>query len=445
MKRISLRANILLLASLPLGACASGMPTPSVDADDIPALEAAAAAAPESADTLTLLGVAYYDAARFDDAARVLTRAVSAADAQPLAYLYLGLTSEAGESWQAASDAYKVFLAEAPSDSRVRPDVVQRIALVERQLMAQQLVAMLAQEDVLARQAAVPLSVAVFPFRVVTDDPRYQPLQAALADMVTTDLGIPGTLQLLERSRIQALVQEMALSLAGYTDAGSGARVGRLMRAQHVVQGSVVLLGDERLRLEMGVVDPTAGERLGQASDEAALADIFDAEKRLVIEVLGLLGVTITAAEREAIEENRTGSLLALLSYGEGLDAMDRGDFGAASAAFENAARIDPGFQAAQTRGAQAAGLQRAAQTTGSQIAAIAQAELPAAVPETPASGLVDQVGADVNRSGADDYAAGGENAEVASTPTIDDQNTNSVGGTSTVRVRIPLDNPNPQ
>ena len=445
MKRISLRVTTLLLASLPLGACASGMQRPSVGADDVPALEAAAATSPESADTLTLLGVAYYHAARFDDAARVLTRATAAVDAEPLAYLYLGLAHEEGEAWQAASAAYTTFLANAPADSRVRPDVVQRLALVERRLMAEQLVAMLAQEDVLARQAAAPRSVAVFPFRVVTDDARYEPLQAALADMVTTDLGIPGTLQLLERSRIQALVQEMALSLAGYTDPASGARVGRLMRAEHVVQGSVVLLGDERLRLEMGVIDPAAGERLGEAVDEAALADIFDAEKQLVLEVLELLGVTLTAAEREAIEENRTASLLALLSYGEGLEAMDRGDFGAARAAFENAARIDPGFQAAQTRGAQAAGLQQASQTTGTQIAAAAQAELPAAMPETPGSGLVDQVGADVNRSGADDYAAGGGEAEVPSTPTIDDQNTNSVGGTSVVRIPLDLPNPNPQ
>ena len=116
------------------------------------------------------------------------------------------------------------------------------------------------------------------------------------------------------------------------------------------MQGSVVLLGGERLRLEMAVVDPALAERQGEAADEAALADIFDAEKQLVLEVLALLGVTLTAAEREAIEENRTGNLLALLSYGEGLEAMDRGDYGAASAAFENAARIDPGFQAALQR-----------------------------------------------------------------------------------------------
>lgn len=442
MNRISLQLATLLLAGVPVVACAGGMQAPSVGAGDIPALEAAVAAAPESADTLMLLGVAYYNADRHDDAARALGRAVAAEDASPIAHLYLGLAHEAREDWQAASAAYTAFLAD-PSDSRVRADISQRIALVERHLMEQQLRDMLAQEDVLALQAPAPRSVAVFPFRVVADDPRYEPLQVALADMVTTDLGIPGTLQLLERAQIQALVQEMALSLAGYTDASSGARVGRLMRAEHVVQGSVVLLGDERLRLEMAVVDPAAAQRQGAATDEAALEDIFDAEKELVLQVLALLGVTLTDAEREAIEENRTGSLLALLSYGEGLEALDRGDFAAATAAFENAVRIDPGFQAAQTRGAQASGLQEAAQTTTSQIAAAAQAELPVAAPEVPGSTLVDQVGADVNRSGADDYAANEPDAGVVDTNTIDDQNSNAAADPDPTSIRIVLDNPN--
>ena len=441
MNRINLRFAIPMLAVLALAGCAGGMQTPAVGAGDVPALEAAVEATPGSADTLTLLGIAYYDAGRHDDAARVLTRAAAMPDVGPYAHLYLGLTHEAREDWQAASDAYATYLADAP-ESSVRRDIELRMPLVERHLMEAELRTMLAQEDVLARQTPAPGSVAVFPFRVVSDDPRYEPLQVALADMVTTDLGIPGALQLLERAQIQALVREMALTLAGYTDASSGARVGRMMRAEHVVQGSVVLLGGERLRLEMAVVDPALAERQGEASDEAALADIFDAEKQLVLEVLALLGVTLTAAEREAIEENRTGNLLALLSYGEGLEAMDRGDYGAASAAFENAARIDPGFQAAQTRSTQAAGLQQAAQTSGSQIAAAAQAEVPAVTLAVSTTGLVDQVGADVNRSGADDYAEEAPEA-VGDTPPIDDQNSNSVGGTSGTRIPIVLDNPN--
>lgn len=440
-----IRSTLTIGVATLLGACATGMEAPEVGMSDVPALEAAVQAAPTDADALTRLGVAYHNAARYTDAVATLDRAVATGEAPPVAHLYLGLSHESLEQWQLASDAYAAYLADA-SDGRASDQIRQRIGLVERMIMEQELRAMLEQEAALAAQPAQPRTVAVFPFRVVSDDPRYEPLEAALADMVTTDLGIPGALQLIERTRIQALVREMALTLGGYVDPSSGARVGRLMRAENVVQGSVVLLGEDQLRLEMAVVDPARAERRGEAADQTAVADIFDAEKQLVLQVLALLGVTLTDSEREAIEENRTASLIALLSYGEGLEAMDRGDYGGAAAAFSNAARLDPGFQAAQVRAQQASGLQQAAQTSGSQIAAAAQSDVPTAPVEAPAqvATLVDQILPDINRSGADALAqTAQEGSEVSSTPTLQDQNTGGAAGGNRTTVTIILDNPN--
>ena len=58
----------------------------------------------------------------------------------------------------------------------------------------------------------------------------------------------------------------------------------------------------------------------------------------------------LTQAEREAIDENRTGSLQAFLAYGQGLQALDNGDYPAAQQFFQQAADIDPGFGPAQTQ-----------------------------------------------------------------------------------------------
>ena len=213
------------------------------------------------------------------------------------------------------------------------------------------------------------------------------------------------------------------------------------MRAQHVVQGSVVLLGDDQLRMEMAVVEPAQGMRAGEAAGETALAQIFEVEKQLVLEILGVLGVTPTAAEREAIEENRTGSLLALLAYGEGLEAMDRGDFAAASAAFQNASSHDPAFQAARVRRQEASGLQQAAGTSGSDIAAAAQSDLPSPPAQETAVALVDQIIPDINRSGADNLGTGAD--DTSGDPTVDDANSNSAAAPSFFRQPVRIDNPN--
>ena len=442
------RPSIALLGAALLAACGGGMQAPSVGPNDIPSLEAAVNADPDDVDRLTLLGVAYYNAGRHDDAAATLERAVATGEAEPIAHLHLGLAHEARGEWQAASDAYAAFLAEAPADSDVRDDVESRITLVERELMQAQLAAMLEQEAILASQPALPRTVAVFPFRVVADDPRYEPLQYALADMVTTDLGIPGALQMLERAQVQALVQEMALTLAGVADASNAARVGRLMRAERVVQGSVVVLGEDRLRMEMAVVDPSDAEREGEASDETALEQIFDAEKQLVVQLLAAMGVTLTASEREAIEENRTGSLLALLAYGEGLAAMDRGDFGAAAASFRQATDIDPGFQAAQARAEEATSAQQAAETSGAELAAVAQSELPTPEAVAPVA-ILDEIVEETVSNAADQHNQDGDGdidgvvENISPGEPIDDSNSNAGGTSDGIRIPIVIDNPN--
>ena len=62
------------------------------------------------------------------------------------------------------------------------------------------------------------------------------------------------------------------------------------------------------------------------------------------------LGVTLTTAERNAIEQRPTRSLAAFLAYSRGLEAQDDGRFDDAARFFDNAVRLDPGFRPAQQR-----------------------------------------------------------------------------------------------
>ena len=428
--------------------CATAAP-PLATPDAIASLEAAAAANPASADTLTLLGAAYHAAGRHEDAAAALGRAVATGGAEPVAQLYLGLSNESLGRWQAARDAYVAYLDADTGDDDVRADVSRRLGLVDRALVEQGAREMLAREDVLSAQPPAPRSVAVFPFRVLTDDPRFAPLELALADMVTTDLSIPGVLTLIERAQIQALVREMALTLAGFAEPATGARVGRLMRAQHVVQGSVTVLPDEQVRLEMALLDATSQERAGGASNETALEQIFDAEKALVFGVLDALGVALTPAEREQIEENRTANLIAFLAYGEGLDAMERGDFAGAAAAFGRAAEADPGFEAAQAAGQDAAELQVAAETPVSAIGQAAVPQLPGTIVglgDSQLGALSDVVDGTVPNPGAP-YTGDGAGPMLGAAPigneTHNDGNEDAIGG-GMPSAGVGIDVPNP-
>ncbi|HUH13283.1 MAG TPA: CsgG/HfaB family protein [Longimicrobiales bacterium] len=344
-----------------LSACATTLPR--VAPEQIPALEQRVAADSSDIEARARLGMAYQAADRSEDARGVLASVVEAEGAPEAAHLYLGLANEALERWSDARAAYARYLEVEPRGS-LADDVRGRHALMLRHELEAESRATLARERELANRPPAPRSLAVFPFRLVGGDESLEPLTAALADMMTTDLESAGALRLLERVRVQSMIREMALTEAGYAEPGTGARAGQLLGAEHVVQGVISRVGSE-LRLDVSVVNTPRRAATGQpVVAETQLDGLLDAEKRVVLGILDVLGVQLTAAEREAIEENRAENVLAFLAYGRGLQALDRGDFGGASAAFAEAVRLDPGFQAAQVRQSQATQLQQAAGVT---------------------------------------------------------------------------------
>jgi hypothetical protein len=157
-------------------------------------------------------------------------------------------------------------------------------------------------------------------------------------------------LTLLERERVQALADELALTGAGRVEPATAARSGRLLRAAHVVQGVIRETAPGALRLDGQVVSTASAEVQASGSAADRLSQLFAMEKALVFELLDELGIVLTPAERRAIAERPTGDLQAFLAFSRGLEAEDRGRPAEAEALFRRAALRDPGFRLARER-----------------------------------------------------------------------------------------------
>jgi len=204
--------------------------------------------------------------------------------------------------------------------------------------------------------------VTCFPFRYVGTNEELRPLARGLTHLMITDLGKLERLTLLERERVQALVDELALTDAGRVDPGTGARSGRMLRAARVVQGSVQdVAGKTDVRLDAAVVDATNSNVVatGTASDQ--LQQLFALEKQVLFRLLDQMGISVTPAERRALSERPTADLQAFLAFSRGLEAEDRGDYQAAEAGYSAAVARDPNFRQARERRTAA---QRAAQAS---------------------------------------------------------------------------------
>lgn len=389
-----------LALALFASACASaGM---NARPEDIPALEQRVADKPNDADAAATLGVAYYNAKRYEDARTSLNKAIAAGSNTGATYLYLGLANEELKDWAAARSAYEKYV-EVGADGDVKDQIRGRLALVARQQLKADAKLVLEREQQLTDEPPTPRTVAVMPFNMVGTSEELAPLQTALTDMIITDLSVSPAIISIERVKMNAMIDEMLLAQAGLVESNTGVRVGRLLKAEHVVQGQLAQSGDQQLRADATVLNTVRRESAGTFGQTQALAAIFDLEKQLVFSIFDAVGVTLTASEREKINENRTGNLLAFLAYGRGLNELDRGNYQEASTFFRQASQLDPSFAPAQTQQTEAAELQAAEQSSTADVAAVADVE----VMQPAGDNLAAAVATDLNPSGIDNIVQG--------------------------------------
>src|SRR5688572_27106021 len=298
------KAHVLLLGIF-LGACATGGGFDAQPAD-IPRLEQEVAAHPADAEAGTALGVAYFRASRFEDARTILDRVVQSGKASGPAHLYLGLANEELKNFAAARTAYETYLSSGNPDAS--DQIRSRLALVAREELRQSARVAVEREQQMSDEPPTPRTVAVLPFRLVGTGEELAPLQSALSDMIITDLSVSPALTSIERVRINALVDEMLLAQAGLAENATGARAGRLLKAEHVVQGVVAQSAAEQIRMDATVLNTQRREAAGNFGREQQINAIFDLEKEIVFNVFNTLGVTLTPTERERINANRTAN-----------------------------------------------------------------------------------------------------------------------------------------
>jgi len=357
--------------ALVCAACAAGAPPGGVrpSPGDVASLEARVAEHPGDAQLTLSLAKAYYAADRFAEARRALDAVLRAQPANVEAHAYLGLAYEGLTQYDSARAVYTQLLTTRPGKSvqRLLSGRLTLLAHKQLQLAARQAIA---RESLLARTPPGANTVAVMPFRYIGSDSSYRPLERGLAALVLTDLSRVHDLKLVERDRLQVLLDELALAGTGLVDPATGARSGRLVQAAQVVQGQFDLGAATELRLDATVVRATDAQVTATGSQADRLQALFEVEKAVVLQLLTKLGITLTPAERVAISERPTRDIQAFLLYSRGLEAQDRGDFAAAAQAFGSAAQRDPGFRAASRQAAASQAARSASTTSPTDLAA---------------------------------------------------------------------------
>ncbi|MBX9928027.1 MAG: tetratricopeptide repeat protein [Gemmatimonadaceae bacterium] len=362
MRRLSLIGSFVLACVATAGA------QKAPNAGAVAKLEANRTKNPNSVPALRALGVAYFKLQRYDEARPILESAQKLDPKDGVSALYAGLTAEALKDYAAAKTAYQSYL-NVGKTKGVRNDIAKRLVSVSKLELQAAAKAAIANESRVAQQPGSPRTIAVMPMKFTGTDTTLQPLERGVADLLITDLSRSSQLTVVERDRMQAIVDEIALASSGAVDQTTAVRGGRITRAGRVVQGGIVQTGGQRLSLSSSVVDvPTSAQVGRDASAQGALDQLFTLEKTLAFGVFDALGITLTAAERQLVEQRPTRNVQAFLAYSRGLLAEDKGRFDEAARYFENAQSLDPAFAGAAIKAQNANSAVQGAAVTATKV-----------------------------------------------------------------------------
>jgi TolB-like protein len=202
----------------------------------------------------------------------------------------------------------------------------------------------LEQEKTLKTTTA-PNTLAILYFHNKTGWSKLDLLQKGLTLMLITDLSRLKEIQVVERVKIQALVEELGLGVSGVVEANTAPRVGRLLGVQHLVGGDIVKGKMEDFQLKSDLLKVPTESVFGQAMAEGKLlSELFRMEKDLVFEIINLLKIELLSELRKELEKPITTSTEALFYFLHGIKYSDWGDFDKAKESHEAALKEDPDF-----------------------------------------------------------------------------------------------------
>ena len=224
--------------------------------------------------------------------------------------------------------------------------------------------AVLAPAAVVAQSAAKPV-VAVLNFdnnSIGKDAADYNGIGKGVADFLITDLAGNPNVTVVDRDRIQQVLQEQNLVKQGVIDPQTAVRVGKLVGAQYAIvggfmndgRGNMVLTG-RSVNMETGVV--TNPQRVQAKTDDvlgliAKLSDQIAHDMKLpaITHERGAgtnpAGKTTNGGEATPVKMDLRTAML----YSKALDAQDNGDTAKATELYRQVLDKFPRFTPAQTR-----------------------------------------------------------------------------------------------
>ncbi len=132
-------------------------------------------------------------------------------------------------------------------------------------------------------------TVAVLYFDVAAATEEYDYLATGIPEMLTTDLANQPDIIVVERERLEEVLEEMALGGTGITDTDTALKVGEVLNVELLILGNLTVAG-ESFRLDTQILEVKTAEIIGAVKaateDEGDLFELVDVTAAALIDKL---------------------------------------------------------------------------------------------------------------------------------------------------------------
>ncbi|MBU0909847.1 MAG: hypothetical protein KJ717_09780, partial [Proteobacteria bacterium] len=185
-------------------------------------------------------------------------------------------------------------------------------------------------------------TLAVLYFQNLTGRSELDPWQKGLTVMLISDLAQIKELQVLERVKLQALVEEIGFGTSGQVDKASAPRIGRFVRAQHLMGGEFGQDSSLSLSVASDLLDVPRETVMDRFGSKGMVEELFRIEKELLFGVIDSLGITLSPERKAALQKPLSTDYRALMFFFQAIDCSDRGEYDKAEEYYQKALERDP-------------------------------------------------------------------------------------------------------
>lgn len=189
-------------------------------------------------------------------------------------------------------------------------------------------------------------NVAISYFDNNAKDPEFDPLSKGIADMMITELSDAQGIRVIERERLEELLDELELNKSEYIDPETAQKLGKGLGAEAILTGAFTVQGD-RMRIDARLLKVETAEVLLTEKVSGPKDDFFDLHDQLAQKLLKTLN---SASDPNLSKENENVAFRSVVDYSRAIDQKDNGLGERAKATLQNTLERTPGFDIAKSK-----------------------------------------------------------------------------------------------